>query len=286
MIFNMPDTFLIWVLGGLSILVFIKDIIRPAARVEAYLKHLWVYFLVFTVAELFTFAISVWILAVVCFVALREYLSLVEIRFQDRWGLWGAYLAIPFMVYFIQVDWYGMFIISIPIYTFLVIPFLVALGGKQTEGTVFSVGAINFGLFLFVYCTGHVGYLMLFSTWAAVLLVLNVTVSDGVAFLLSSSNKRPWTGNIIKYLVSIPITVILSVLLIDWTGIPWHHSIIIGTTIPFLVAVGRFTMTFIEADLGIAKDYDHLRRGRLVNSSSSLLFAAPIIFHYIRYFLT
>jgi phosphatidate cytidylyltransferase len=286
MVFSMPDTSLICVFGGLSILVCIKDIIRPAARVEAYVKHLWIYFLVFTVAELFTFAISVWILAAVCFVALREYLSLIDIRFQDRWGLWGAYLAIPFMIYFIQADRYGMFIISIPIYTFLVVPFLVALGGKQTEGTVFSVGVIDFGLFLLVYCTGHIGYLMLFSTWAAVLLVLNVTVSDGVAFILSSSSKRPWTGNIIKYLVSIPITVALSVLLTDLSGIPLHHSIIIGTTIPFLVAVSRFTMTSIEADLGIAKDYDHLRRGRVVNSSCSLLFAAPIIFHYIRYFLT
>lgn len=286
MVFNIPVTPLVWVLGGLSLIVFIKDILRPPARVEAYLKHLWVYFLVFTVAELFTFAIAVWILAAVCFVALREYLSLVDIRFQDRWGLWGAYLAIPFMAYFIQVNWYDMFIISIPIYTFLIIPFLVALGGKETEGTVFSVGAIDFGLFLFVYCTGHIGYLMLFSTWAAVLLVLNVTVSDGVAFLLSSSGKRPWTGNIIKYLISIPITVVLSVSLIDWTGIPWHHSIIIGAAIPILVAVGRYTMTFIEADLGIAKDYDHLRRGRLINSSCSLLFAAPIIFHYMRYFLT
>ena len=92
MVFNIPVTPLVWVLGGMPLLVFIKDILRPPARVEAYLKHLWVYFLVFTVAELFTFAIAVWILAAVCFVALREYLSLVDVRFQDRWGLWGAYL--------------------------------------------------------------------------------------------------------------------------------------------------------------------------------------------------
>jgi len=285
MIFNMPDTFLIWVLGGLSILVFIKGIIRPAARVEAYLKHLWIYFLIFTVAEFTSFAISILLLAAVSFFVLREYLSLIDIRFQDRWGLWGAYLAIPFMAYLIQVDWYGLFIISIPIYIFLIIPFLVALGGKEFDGTVFSVGAIDFGLFLFVFCNGHIGYLMLFSTWAAILLVLNVTISDGIAFYLSSSSRKPWTGNIVRYFVAIPITVSLSVLFTNWSSIPWHHSIVIGIIIPILVALGRYTMTFIEADLGIAKDYDHLRRGRLINSSCSLLFAAPVIFHYIRYFL-
>ena len=68
------------------------------------------------------------------------------------------------MIRFIQIDWYGMFIISIPVYAFLVIPFLIALGGKQTEGTVFSIGAIDFGLFLLVYCIGHIGYLAFFST--------------------------------------------------------------------------------------------------------------------------
>jgi len=218
-------------------------------------------------------------------VTLREYFSLLAIRHQDRWGLWGAYLAIPFMFYFIQIDYYGMFIVSIPIYTFLIIPFLVALGGKETEGTVFSVGAIDFGLFLLIYCAGHIGYLMIISTWAAVLLVLNVAICDGVAFLLASIKGRPWTGHILRYLVAIPFTATLSIILSKWTTIPWLHGLIIGIIIPVVVAVGRYTMTYIEADLGIAHDYDFLRRGRLINSSCSLLFAAPIVFHYLRYFL-
>lgn len=46
------------------------------------------------------------------------------------------------MILFIQVDWYGMFIISIPVYAFLVILSLIALGGKQAEGTVFSIDAL------------------------------------------------------------------------------------------------------------------------------------------------
>jgi phosphatidate cytidylyltransferase len=189
------------------------------------------------------------------------------------------------MFYFIQVDYYGMFIVSIPIYTFLIIPFLVALGGKKTEGFVFSVGAIDFGLFLLVFCAGHIGYLMLFSTWASVLLVLNVAICDGVAFLLASSKRRPWTGNILRYLVSLPFTVTLSITLSSWTTIPRLHGAIIGIIIPMVVAIGRYTMSYIEADLGIANDYDSLRRGRLLNSSCSMLFTAPIIFHYIRYFL-
>jgi phosphatidate cytidylyltransferase len=279
MVFELPGTTIFWAFGVLSILVLLKDALQLPARAEAYLKYLWVYFLIFTSAELLSFGVAIWILAIVSFVALREYFSLLAIRLQDRWGLWGAYLAIPFMFYFIQIDYYGMFIVSIPIYIFLIIPFLVALGGKETEGTVFSVGAIDFGLFLLVYCAGHIGYLMIISTWAAILLVLNVAICDGIAFLLATIKKRPWTGNILKYLVAIPFTTILSITLSKWSTIPWLHALVLGIIIPVVVTVG-------QADLGIAHDYDVLRKGRLINSSCSLLFAAPVVFHYIKYFLS
>ncbi len=285
MAFDIPVTSIFLAFGGLSILILIKDALRANARVEAYLKYLWIYFLIFSVAELLSLAAAIWILAVVSFVTLREYFSLLAIRLQDRWGLWGAYLAIPFMFYFVQIESYDIFIISIPIYTFLVIPFLVALGGGETEGTVFSVGAIDFGLFLLVYCAGHIGYLMVFSTWAAVLLVLNVAICDSVAFLLASIKQGPWPGNFLRFLVSIPLTALLSFAFSSLADIPWLHALIIGIIIPVVVAVGRYTMAYIEADLGIAIDYEYLRRGRLINSSCSLLFAAPVVFHYIRHFL-
>ena len=73
----------------------------------------------------------------------------------------AAYLAIPFMFWFIQTDWYGMFIISIPVYAFLVIPIAITVGGRDAEGSVLSIGALDLGLFLLVYCIGHIGYLAL-----------------------------------------------------------------------------------------------------------------------------
>lgn len=272
--------------GGVSILSAAAGAAGINARVQAYLRFLWAFFLVFTVAETVSFPVAIWILAPLCFVGLREYFSLLDIRLQDRWGLWGAYLSIPFMVYYIQIDWYGMFIISIPVYAFLIIPFLIALGGKQTEGTVFSIGAIDFGLFLFVYCAGHIGYLAFFSTWMAIMLLLNVALCDLVAYALGTWGKPPWVGNVIKYTASIPLTIPLTLALSGWTGIPWNHSFILGALIPVLVAVGRYTIVYIELDLGIARDHLVPGRGRLIDSGASSLYAAPIVFHYIRYFLT
>jgi phosphatidate cytidylyltransferase len=240
----------------------------------------------FTVAEMVSFRIAVWILAPLCFVGLREYFSLLDIRLQDRWGIWGAYLSIPFMIHFIQIDWYGMFIVSIPVYASLAIPFLVALGGEETEGTVFSIGAIDFGLFLLVYCTGHIAYLALFSTGMAIFVLANVAVCDLVAYLLGKRERSPRKGNMIHYITSMPATVLIAIAFTGWTEIPWGHAIILGMLIPILVAVGRYTIVYIESDLGIVRDHLVPGRGRIINSSASSLYAAPIVFHYIRYYLT
>jgi phosphatidate cytidylyltransferase len=249
---------------------------------DSYVASLWVYFLVFAVAELRSLNLAIWILAGLCFAALREYFSLVDIRLQDRWSLWGAYLAIPFMTYLIQIDWYGMFIISIPVYAFLVTAFLATIGGGEREGTVFSIGAIYFGLFLFVYCIGHLGYLAHYSTWLACLLVINVVVCDVAAYLFGIRRKFTWR----KTLAAIPFTVVIAWLLSGPAGLPALHAGILGALIPPLVAASRRTIAFVETDLRI--DSEHLQPGKglIIDNMKSYLYAAPVMFHYVHYFLT
>ena len=268
----------------LSVLALLKKVAKVKFLRGIYINYLWTFFLIFTVSEFLSFKAAIWILAILCFVALREYFTLVDIRLQDRWGILGAYLSIPFMIIFIQIDAYGMFIISIPVYAFLVIPFLVTLGGKETEGTISSTGAIDFGLFLLVYCIGHIGYLALFSTWKAIMLILNVSICDLIAFLLEKSKKPPWSGAVTQYFVSAPVTIIFTLLLSGWTGIPWLHSLILGLFIPALIVIGRRTIKYIESDLGIGTGRLLPGKGRVLDSLRSFLYAAPVVFHYIRYF--
>ncbi|MHC4233721.1 MAG: phosphatidate cytidylyltransferase, partial [Planctomycetota bacterium] len=242
------------------------------------------FFLFFTACEWVSFSAAVWILALLSFLALREYFSLVDIRLQDRWGILGAYLSIPFMIYMIQIDWYGLFIISIPVYAFLVVPFLVVLGG-EVKGTVFSIGALDFGLFLFVYCMGHIGYLALFSTWMAAFLIIAVAVFDLVDYLLREKAGAGLKSALVKFLVAAPLTVAVALLMSPWTTIPALHATMLGLLIPVLVLVGNFTITAIESDLGIERTRLQPGRGQIIHGTRSFLFAAPVVFHYIRYFL-
>jgi len=241
---------------------------------------LWAFFLVFTAAVWGAPKPALWILAVLSFRALREYFSLVDLRLADRGGVWAAYLSIPFMTFLIQIDWYGLFIISIPIYAFLLVPFLVVVGDPKGTGAVLSIGAIDFGLFLLVYCLGHVGYLMSYAPWMAILVVMLVAVVDTVI-------RLPGTrfGLVGRAALAAPVTLALALLLAPWTTIPRAHSIALALLIPALVMMGTFTIRALERDLGIASDRPGPGRGRELDSLRPYLFAAPVAFHYLRWFL-
>jgi len=270
----------------LSVANFVDRIVRPLFPIKCYLHYVWMFFVILAIADTLSFKTGVWLLAFVSFIALREYFSLVNIRLQDRFGILGAYLSIPFMYYFILIPWYGMFIISVPVYSFLVIPLLVALGSKEPQGTVFSVGVIVLGMFLFVYCVGHIGYLTLFSAWKAGLLVLSVAICDTAAALLRGRAKSRPGEALLRYLVSLPFVIALSLVLSPWTGIPPGHSVILGCMVPLLTIMGGCTIDCIKADLGIGGEALLPGRGQIIDNTKSLIYAAPVFFHYIRYFLT
>ena len=60
--------------------------------------------------------------AFLSFLALKELLSIVPTRQADRRVIFWAYLSIPVQYYWVYIGWYGMYIIFIPVYTFLFLP--------------------------------------------------------------------------------------------------------------------------------------------------------------------
>jgi phosphatidate cytidylyltransferase len=244
-----------------------------------YIGYLWAFLLMLTVADYISFRAAIIIMVVISYTALREYFSLLDWRPGDRWAMLFSYLSIPFMFYLILIDWYGFFIVSIPVYVFLVVPFLVALGDRRGEGSVLSIGAIDFGIFFCVFCLGHIAYLTYFSTWLAMLLVLSVA---GCCVVLRATDRFGWWPG---FLLTIVFTQALSLVLRDWTGIPLNHSLILGLLIPILVQMGNFTIGVLERDLGIgARDLEP-GRGRVLDALKAYLFTAPIVFHYLRWAL-
>lgn len=270
----------------LLVLYIVKSAVKKRFFFGSYLTYTLIFFLSFCAAEFISVKIGIWILALLSFTALREYFSLIDVRLQDRLAILGAYLSIPFMYYFVQINWYGMFIISIPVYSFLAIPLLVTLGGKESRGTVFSIGAIDFGLFLYVFCLGHIGYLLLFGVWKPTFLIIIVAMCDIMTCFLTNKTRSKTLEILLRYLTPLPLTIFASWILSSWTGIPPIHAIIIGAFIPILVLFGHHTANYIKADLGVSDDDLFPGRGQILDNLKSFFYAAPVVFHYIRYFLT
>lgn len=278
MLDTIPSIYFLICFALLSLLQIILYLNKNRPEFIGSLQILWVFFLVLTISEWISFTIALWILAFFSFYVLREYISLVDIRLEDRLGILISYLAIPFMFYLIQIGWYGLFIISIPVYSFLLIPFFVALG-RNSKGIVFSVGVLDFGLFFYVFCLGHLGYLMFYSEKMAALFVLTVAITG---FIFRFLAKKHIT---LQLALSVLISSIIYLISAAWSGVPTSISVALGIILPLVAGIGNFTLKELEKDLGIRPDRLQPGRGKYITAAKIYLFSAPIAFHFLRWFL-
>jgi len=95
----------------------------------------------------------------VSFLALKEYLSLIPTRRADRIVLFWAYLAIPIQYVWIDMRWYGMFIVFLPVFVFLLLPLQMVLIG-ETSGFLRAAGTLHWGLMATVFSISHVAFLL------------------------------------------------------------------------------------------------------------------------------
>src|SRR5690606_34112707 len=114
-------------------------------------------FAIFGLATLFNPVVALVSLMVLSFFSLKEYFSMIKTRKADRRLFLWAYLSIPIQFYWIYIGWYGMFIVFIPIYVFLFLPFPRLLN-KGSVGFLRSVSSTQWGLMLMVFGLSHLGY--------------------------------------------------------------------------------------------------------------------------------
>jgi phosphatidate cytidylyltransferase len=261
----------------------------------------WVMAGVFTVAIVLTRLTSVIFLGFVSFLALKEYLSIIPTRRADRIVLLFAYLAIPIQYYWVASDWYGMFIIFVPVYMFLFLPLPMLIIG-QTEGFLRSVGTLHWGLMATVFSLSHMAFLLILpeegnpiAGGAGLLLFLVIlTEFNDVAqyfwgrllgrkpVIPRISPKKTWAG-LVGGLAS---TVVLSAIIAPWlTPLDLTASLAFGALISVAGFVGDVTISALKRDLEI-KDSGSLipGHGGILDRIDSLTYTAPLFFHCIRYF--
>ena len=234
------------------------------------------------------------------FLTLKEFLSIVPTRQADRRVVLFAYLSIPVQYYLVHIDWYGMFIIFIPVYVFLFLPIIMVLIG-ETKGFIRAAGTNHWAIMLTVFFVSHIAYLLALpsknesagSIGLVLFLLVMTQFNDVCQFLWGKalggpkiiprvSPNKTWAG----FLGGVGTITVCSGFLAPYlTPMDSLHGIFAGV----LIGVGGFTgdvvISSVKRDLQIKDSSSFIPgHGGILDRMDSLLYTAPLYFHYVYYF--
>ena len=243
--------------------------------------------------------LSIIFFAFVSFLALKEFFSIVPTRQADRRVLFWAYLSIPLQYYWVSIEWYGMFIIFIPVYMFLFLPMRMVLIG-ETSGFIKSAGVVHWATMLTVYCISHIAYLIALpiqnssagSIGLVLYLLLLTQLNDvsqyvwGKSFgkykiIPKVSPNKTWEGFLGGLLT---ISICAGVAAPYLTPLTFAEGVLAGIIISGGGFIGDVVLSAVKRDLQI-KDSGGLipGHGGILDRLDSLTYASPLFFHYLYY---
>lgn len=262
----------------------------------------WVMVILLTGAFLIGKSAIILLFAFVSFAALREFVTLTYSSRSDHWVLLAMFgVILPFQYWLVWTEWYGLFTIFIPVYCFLLMPAVTALRG-DTSRYLERVAQQQWAIMIAVYCISHVPFLLFLAvpgfegrqTMLIVFLIVVVQGSDVLQYIFGKlfgrhrvspnvSPSKTWEG-LIGGLASASL---LGAALSPITPFAPLQAGLVALMICTLGFLGGLVASAIKRDQGV-KDWGHLIEGHggMLDRADSLVFAAPIFFHIVRYYWT
>jgi phosphatidate cytidylyltransferase len=272
------------------------------ANLNTRIKAWWVMVSAMTIAFLFGKTGVVVLFAFISFAALREFVTLTHTRRGDHWILLGMFvIIIPAQYWLLWTEWYGLFAIFIPVYCFLAMPTLTALSG-DTSRFLERIAEQQWAIMLSVYCISHVPALLILpiagdenkGLWLIAFLIATVQGSDVLQYIwgkLAGQHKvapkispsKTWEG-LIGGVLSASL---IGALLYKLTPFSPFQAGIMAALSCMMGFFGGLVASAIKRDRGV-KDWGHMIEGHggMLDRADSLIFAAPVFFHMVRFFWT
>jgi phosphatidate cytidylyltransferase len=291
------------VLGALAIAEVVTAVLTRAkpdkdfGELKARVRSWWLMAGVFMLAILLSRAVSLFFLCFLSFLALKEYLSLIPTRRADRSVLLWAYLAVPLQYLWVWVDWYGMFLIFIPVYMLMIIPVRMVLHG-QTEGFLRAAGTIHWGLMTTVFTLSHIAYLLVLpgkgvaGPELVLFLVLVTQLNDVAQYVWGKlfgrhkvvptvSPNKTYEGLLGGIATSFVLVYLLAPHL---TVLTRNESMVAGFFLPLAGFLGDVSVSAVKRDIGVKDSGSSIPgHGGVLDRVNSLTFTAPLFFHFLRY---
>jgi phosphatidate cytidylyltransferase len=265
---------------------------------------------------------TVVLFAVISFWALREFITLTPTRPGDHRTLfWVFFLVTPLQFVLVGLERYGLYAILIPVYVFLFVPTGIALS-DDPKRFLERIAKVQAGLLICVYCLSFAAAQVTLPIPAAdvadlpwfweegaqpveaprdvyagarllFFFVLMVQLSDALQYAWSQlpskhviapsiNPTKTWEGLLAG---TATVTLIGAAL---WWATPFRYWLagLMSMVIALMGFAGSMTMSAIKRDRGV-KDFGTLVTGHggVLDRLDSICFAAPVFFHFTRYYL-
>ena len=238
--------------------------------------------------------------ALLSLAALREFITLTPTRRGDHMALAVAFFVVlPLQYYLVWINWYGMYSVFIPVYVFLLLAAMAALR-QDTKNFMARVAETQWGLMICVFALSHVPALLFLTIpgyddrnlLLIAFLAVVVQTSDVLQYVwgklfgrtkiapqLSPSKTVEGFGG------GVASATVVGALL--WWITPFSplEAGAFALMINLMGFFGGLVMSAIKRDRGV-KDWGWMIEGHggVLDRLDSVIFAAPVFFHTVRYF--
>ena len=301
MLFSGKSGIVIGVILGLLLLatLIVRVFFRTSTELKDRVQSWWIIVLAFVVGAMLHTTVAMFFFALISYLALKEYFTLIPTRRTDRRIIFYAYLSIVIQYWFAGIQWYGMFIIWIPVYLFLLLPFRQVLIG-DTKGFLEHTSRVQWGLMMFVFGLSHIAYMMTLPTLnghdvggkeLVLYVVLLTELNDILQYLWGKTlgkhkiiPKVSPNKTVEGFLGAFFTLSLLGVAFSFLTPFTWIQALLAGMLISSAGFIGDVVISMVKRDIGV-KDSGNLLPGHggILDRIDSLTYTAPLFFHYTYY---
>ncbi|MEM7336048.1 MAG: hypothetical protein AAF490_28470 [Chloroflexota bacterium] len=230
-----------------------------------------------------------------CFLALKDYLSMIPTHRMDRGSVLIAYFTIPLLIYWAATDRYGLYVIWIPLVVFLGICLSLYIRKKRFFFKD-TIRPLVWGMIPFLFGLGHLVLIMVTPREVAPPLsqngnVLYLVVLVQFAIFVSLARDlflRPFKGPPMFTWTSALgiglITAVFSAIIVPlFIVLPLSYALVIGASVGTAVFTAQGFVQMLQESVRIPIHWRTVQgHGGILLQIAGYTLSAPIYFHLIR----
>lgn len=210
---------------------------------------------------------------VLSLLALRQFFRHMKVQLTRHTKM-VCYLAAFLQYYWIYIEWYGFFVVFIPVFLFLYLP--VSDVTRDETSPLLQIGSVHWILMTAIFCLSHAAYLVVLPGGPGLLfyVILITEFSDAVKMVFSRVDCPDWVVPLLSVAVAMGTAWLLGP---AFTPLKTEHIMLSGFVMGVAGVLGHMNITSLRSELG-------LEVGGPMERVESLAYTAPIFLHGYRYF--